>query len=189
MNLPDLIHSNPARFSTTSCMTEDSVDSAGATTPLDTSPPPPPSNLFTLINIVNDDPLPNSIAYPAVASTYAVGRRRAQTSPRPVPASIIMTVTSIPQEQSIVVYDNNSKRESRTTSSSKKSSSRLWPKFKRMISSANNNNTDKMKQLFESMHLSAPNNEDVKSKPQEQKSSSNYKRWLGRNRTRVGPQR
>jgi hypothetical protein len=189
MTLPDLVHHNPARFSLISCVTEDSIESAAIATPLDASPPPPPSNTFSIINIVNDDPFPNLRAYPAIASTY--NRRRAQTSPRPVPSSILITT---PQEQPIIVYDNNEVVTEEQPRSSNKLT-KLWPRIKRIMTS--NSNTDKMKQLFESMNISSTsiNNEKIETssnKPkqeQEQQQPKNNKRWLGRNRARVGPQR
>jgi hypothetical protein len=118
MTLPDLVHTttNEVRFSLASCVTEDSIDSVP--TPLDASPPPPPSNTFPIINIINDDPLPNSRNYPAVASTFTT-RRRAQTSPRPVPTSIMIT---IPAQQPTIVNNNTATLKSK-----------FWPRFKRMM--------------------------------------------------------
>ncbi|KAG2234596.1 hypothetical protein BDF21DRAFT_434232 [Thamnidium elegans] len=188
MTVPDLVHRNPVRLSSVSCVTEDSIDSTTIATPLDASPPPPPSNTFSIINIVNDDPLPNPKAYPAIAATYT-RRRRAQTSPRPVPSSIIISNT-IPQEQPVMIYDTSTSdsQVSNSTIPSTKSS-KFWPRIKRMMmptnNNNNNNNTDKMKQLFESMNISN-NDEKSETKLQEQKSN---KRWLGKNRARVGPQR
>lgn len=179
MIIPDLIHHNPVRFSLVSCVTEDSIDSAALATPLDVSPLPPPSNTFSIINIVNDDPLPNLKAYPAIAATYT-RRRRAQTSPRPVPSSIMMN--NIPQQQPIMIHDSPPITDN-TNSSTK--STKFWPRIKRMMMPTNTN-TDKMKQLFESMNISTNSDETSSTKLQEQKNS---KRWLGRNRTRVGPQR
>lgn len=178
MTIPDLIHHNPVRFSLVSCVTEDSIDSAALATPLDASPPPPPSNTFSIINIVNDDPLPNLKAYPAIAATYT-RRRRAQTSPRPVPSSIMMN--NIPQQQPIMIHDSLPVTDNINSSKSTK----FWPRIKRMMTPTNTN-TDKMKQLFESMNMNSDGKSDTSSaKLQEQKS----KRWLGRNRARVGPQR
>lgn len=203
MTSPDFAHLNSVRFSLISCVTEDSIESTAIATPLDASPPPPPSNTFSIINVVNDDPLPNLRAYPAVAATYTTRRRRAQTSPRPVPSSIIMNHT-IPPQQPITVYDNDNDnndmehthepnmKASQHENSSK--SRKFWPRIKRMMMSSTtsshptNSNTEKMKQLFESMHLSSKQNEMNKldHKPEVQKSHS--KRWIGRNRARVGPQ-
>ncbi|GAA5810092.1 hypothetical protein MFLAVUS_003511 [Mucor flavus] len=184
MTVPDLVHRNPVRLSSVSCVTEDSIDSVTIATPLDASPPPPPSNTFSIINIVNDDPLPNPKAYPAIAATYT-RRRRAQTSPVPVPSSIMISNT-IPQEQPVIIYDTGDLQvpnSSNTTPSTKPS--KFWPRIKRMMMPTNNNNTDKMKQLFESMNIS---NNDEKSETKMQEHKSN-KRWLGKNRARVGPQR
>jgi hypothetical protein len=212
MTLPDLFThqntNNPIRFSLISCVTEDSIDSAAIATPLDASPQPPPSNTFSIINIVNDDPLPNLRAYPAIASTYTVRNRRAQTSPRPVPSSIFIS-TNIPQEHPIMIYDNNNTMDASTEDSATTTTGssftakkrKFWPRVKRMMmssnsstaaknnSSNNNNSTEKMEQLFESMNISANTNSeklDSTTKLQAQKSN---KRWLGRNRARVGPQR
>lgn len=180
MTIPDLIHHNPVRFSSISCVTEDSIDSAALATPLDASPPPPPSNTFSIINIVNDDPLPDSKAYPAIAATYT-RRRRAQTSPRPVPSSIMNN--TIPQ-QPTMIHDSPPATDS-TNSSTKPT--KFWPRIKRMMTPTNTN-TDKMKQLFESMNMTGNTDEKPETSSgtlQEQKT----KRWLGRNRARVGPQR
>ncbi|KAG2207367.1 hypothetical protein INT47_006842 [Mucor saturninus] len=186
MTIPDLIHHhNPVRFSLVSCVTEDSIDSAALATPLDASPPPPPSNTFSIINIVNDDPLPDLKAYPAIAATYT-RRRRAQTSPRPVPSSIMMN--TIPQQQPIMIHDSPPPPPATTdTTDSSTKSTKFWPRIKRMMTPTNTN-TDKMKQLFESMNMTGNTDEKQETssaKLQEQKS----KRWLGRNRARVGPQR
>ncbi|KAI8069127.1 uncharacterized protein B0P05DRAFT_551649 [Gilbertella persicaria] len=159
MDLPSLVSStnNPIRFSETSWLTEDSFDSTDLATPLDASPLPPPSNIFSIINIVNDDPLPNPKGYNAIASTYT--RPRAQTSPRPMSASIIQ---SIPQ-QITTVHDN-------TESNLKKN--KLWPKLKRMIMMPNTS--------------TSPNSKEEQDKYAGQDKA---KRWLSRNRARVGPQR
>lgn len=208
--LPDLTHQHQQqqRFSLISCVTEDSMDSTAIATPLDASPPPPPSNRFSIINIVNDDPFPNTRAYPAIASTLTTQgarnrRRRAQTSPRPVPSSIFLMNNTIPQPT--MIYDNNTNDNveaaatvNPTSTATSKPTSKFWPRIKRMISSSsssNNNNasTEKMKQLFESINISTNTNSDSSNNEKRdslkaQKSSSN-KSWLGRNRARVGPQR
>ncbi|GAA5803143.1 hypothetical protein HPULCUR_008618 [Helicostylum pulchrum] len=187
MTVPDLVHRNPVRLSSVSCVTEDSIDSITIATPLDASPPPPPSNTFSIINIVNDDPLPNPRAYPAIAATYT-RRRRAQTSPIPVPSSIMIS-NNIPQEQPVMIYDTtDSQQQVSTNTSPSTKSSKLWPRIKRMMMPTNNNNnTDKMKQLFESMYIS---NNDEKSDAKMQEQHKSNKRWLsGKNRARVGPQR
>ncbi|CAO3657322.1 unnamed protein product [Mucor hiemalis] len=206
MTSPDFAHLNSVRFSLISCVTEDSIESAAIATPLDASPPPPPSTTFSIINVVNDDPLPNLRAYPAIAATYTTRRRRAQTSPRPVPSSIIMN-HPIPLQQPITVYDNDNDNNDINPNNEPKNNftalphdnsskpSKFWPRIKRMMSSSSTtSNTDKMKQLFESMNISTNQDENsmnkvdtVSHKPQEKKSNS--KRWMGRNRARVGPQR
>lgn len=182
MTLPELDYNNTntVRFSFASCVTEDSVDSAALATPLDQSPPPPPSNTFSIINIVNDDPLPNLNNYPAIASTYMARRRRAQTSPRPVPASIIQ---SMPPQQPTMVHTSTNHVNNNNDSKSK--ISRFWPKIKRIIMSSNNNNNNNTEELLESMHF------DTKSSESQNKLSlqTKNKRWLGRNKSRVGPQR
>jgi hypothetical protein len=185
MTLPDLVYSksdkNQVRFSLVSCVTEDSVESVAIATPLDASPPPPPSNTFPIINIINDDPFPNSRNYPAVASTFTT-RRRAQTSPRPVPTSI-MIHSAIPEQQPTIVYSNNTPETIPSEATFK--ISKFWPRFKRMmmgnkVEPIDNSAPIKMKQLFESSHLN--NNESVKT-------NGKAKRWPSKNRSRVGPQR
>ncbi|KAG1151517.1 hypothetical protein G6F37_007452 [Rhizopus arrhizus] len=55
------------RFSLASCKTEDSVASSTIATPIDASPQPRPLNPpSAIINIINDDPLPNLKVYPIV---------------------------------------------------------------------------------------------------------------------------
>lgn len=178
MTVPDLVSRKSARLSTASCATEDSIESATIATPLNASPLPPPSNTFPIINIVNDDPFPNPKAYPAIAATYT-RRRRAQTSPRPVPSSIMIGNT-IPQEQPVIIHDTTKTR-------SDPKPTKFWPRIKRMMMPTNNHhNTEKMKELFESMTISNHEDEKSETKLQEQKTN---KRWLGKNRARVGPQR
>lgn len=111
------------RLSVVSCITEDSVDSTGLKTPIDVSPPMSPRNnaVTPIINIVDVDPLPNNTNYPDVAY---VNRRRAQTSPRPVPASIIRPF--IPQEQPTIISSSSKPKESYNFG-------RFWPKIKRSI--------------------------------------------------------
>lgn len=186
MTLPDLLYTNDknqVRFSLASCVTEDSVDSVAIATPLDASPPPPPSNTFPIINIINDDPYPNARNYPAVASTFTT-RRRAQTSPRPMPTSMMIHST-IPERQPTIVYSSASPESIRSESTSK--IAKLWPRFKRMmmgnkVEPIENAAPLKMKQLLESMHLH--NNTNESDKP-----NGKNKRWTSKNRSRVGPQR
>ncbi|KAI8644582.1 hypothetical protein BD408DRAFT_412934 [Parasitella parasitica] len=176
MALPELDYNNSKtiRFSLASCVTDDSVDSTALATPLDQSPPPPPSNTFSIINIVNDDPLPNLNSYPAIASTYMSRRRRAQTSPRPVPTSIFQPM---PPQQPTMVHTPTRQADSNDSGSK---ISKFWPKIKRIIMS-NNNNTE---ELLESMHLDI-----TKSESSKKSSIQTSRRWLSRNKSRVGPQR
>ncbi|KAK4510735.1 CCA tRNA nucleotidyltransferase, mitochondrial [Mucor velutinosus] len=172
----DYNNTNTVRFSLASCVTEDSVDSVALATPLDQSPPPPPSNTFSIINIVNDDPLPGMSNYPAIASTYMARRRRAQTSPRPVPTSIIQ---SMPPQQPTMVHTTSANQAD--TSDTKSKMSKLWPKIKRIIMSANHHNEGSL----EPMHLHTTKLES----PHSSSLQTKGKRWLGRNKSRVEPQR
>jgi len=179
MAMPELDYNNTTntvRFSLASCVTEDSVDSAALATPLDQSPPPPPSNTFSIINIVNDDPLPNLSNYPAIASTYMARRRRAQTSPRPVPTSIIQ---SMPPQQPTMVHTTSANQVD--VNSSKSKMSKFWPKIKRIIMSSNHHNEGSQ----EPLHLDTTKSEF----PHKLALQTKSKRWLGRNKSRVGPQR
>ncbi|KAL0140605.1 hypothetical protein V8B55DRAFT_1508835 [Mucor lusitanicus] len=145
MAMPELDYNNTntVRFSLASCVTEDSVDSVALATPLDQSPPPPPSNTFSIINIVNDDPLPSLSNYPAIASTYMARRRRAQTSPRPVPTSIIQ---SMPPQQPTMVHTTSANQAD--TNDVKSKMSKFWPKIKRIIMSNNHHNEQSLDHTF-----------------------------------------
>ncbi|CEP07269.1 hypothetical protein [Parasitella parasitica] len=176
MTLPelDINNTNTARLSMASCVTDDTMDSAALATPLDQSPPPPPSNTFSIINIVNDDPLPNINNYPAIASTYVSRRRRAQTSPRPVPTSIIQ---SMPPQQPTMVHTSTSQADNSVSGSK---INRFWPKIKRIIMSSNYN----IEESVESIHP-----DSTKSESPNKLSLQTTRRWLSRNKSRVGPQR
>lgn len=154
---------NNNRFSLVSCMTEDSMDSNGLATPLDASPRPPPStNTFSVINIVNDDPLPNTRSFPDIASTYTTRRRAQTSSPRPVlVAAQEQLLQQQPMTPSTPTVSNNSSTKF----------TRFWPKFKQSI-------------LFTQSVDNKTTLEDTKI-PQDKPS----KNWFGKNRTRIGTQR
>ncbi|KAI8373344.1 hypothetical protein BD560DRAFT_394689 [Blakeslea trispora] len=155
------IEPNPVRFSQASLQTEDSFDSTSLATPLDASPLPPPSNTFSLINIVNNDPLPNPKEYHAIASTYT--RRRAQTASLPVQSMLQRYPIA---DQSSNPTDNPS---TATTMNSNGKRNRLWPKLKRMM----------MPKVLEKI--------DSKPDATDKGNQDQAKRWLSRNRVRVGP--
>ncbi|OBZ85145.1 hypothetical protein A0J61_06806 [Choanephora cucurbitarum] len=161
--------SNPIRFSQTSLQTEDSFDSTSLATPLDASPLPPPSNTFSLINIVNNDPLPDPKEYNAIASVYT--RRRAQTAPLPI---LVSTEQSILQQYPVISNSSNSTDDTSTATANGKQS-RLWPKLKRMM----------MPKTSDRTTLDPKPNVNHNEKTNQDQT----KRWLSRNRVRVGPQR
>ncbi|CAO3676050.1 unnamed protein product [Rhizopus stolonifer] len=139
------------RFSLASCKTEDSVASSAIATPIDASPQPRPLNPpSAIINIINDDPLPNARAFPIV-------RRSAQTATQNSDQSSATT----PTESSFTIK-------------------KLWPKLKHLISKPTNHE-DSVKQMLDSLHIQQKSDPKKTTEPQQ-------KRWLGRNKTRVGPQ-
>ncbi|KAI7905991.1 uncharacterized protein BX663DRAFT_428469 [Cokeromyces recurvatus] len=187
MTVPDLVCSKNNRFSSNSCVTEESIDSVTLMTPLDASPLPPPFNAVPIINIVNDDPFPNSTNYPAIASAY-YNRHRAQTS-SPLPTEPIQQQTLLQPSSSISIPIDDTKVKKPKMSKM----TRLWPKIKYMMvnssSSSNKVHTDnKFKQLFDSMNISSSTRQKIYNK---RTSSTNNKRWrlLGRkNKSRIDPQ-
>ncbi|KAI9253153.1 hypothetical protein BY458DRAFT_522161 [Sporodiniella umbellata] len=145
------------RFSLASCKTEDSVVSSAIATPIDASPQPRPLNPpSAIINIINDDPLPNTRAYPIV-------RRSAQSS----------------ANSSSQTNASNSTSETTITENSF-AIKKLWPKFKHLISKSNGHE-DNIKHMLDSLHIQQKTDSKKASEPQN-------KRWLGRNKSRVGPQ-
>ncbi|KAI8988592.1 hypothetical protein BDF20DRAFT_833426 [Mycotypha africana] len=144
---------NPIRFSLASYRSEDTIDSAGLATPVDASPLPPPSNVFSVINIVNDDPLPDRRGYPAVAASYAAtARQQAQTTvamaspttptvtiPPSYANSTSISAAQAEREGYITYFDtiaeingnNLSCSPENTNTSSRKR--KLWPKLKQLM--------------------------------------------------------
>jgi hypothetical protein len=163
MLVPDLV--SHQRLSVNSCATDDSIESSAIATPRDASPRHhQQSNRFSIIKIVNDDPHPEAANIAAVAP-----RRRAHTLPE-------STIVLPPKPKAIEPSKGSKLR-------------KLWPRIKRIMMSSKSSiiptlqESNKMKQLLETMHIAEKKNQDVPTKEHK------VKNWLGRNKARVGPQR
>ncbi|KAI8888079.1 hypothetical protein K501DRAFT_330113 [Backusella circina FSU 941] len=159
MLLPDLV--SHQRLSVNSCATDDSIESSAIATPRDASPRHhQQSNRFSIIKIVNNDPHPEVSSIPAVAP-----RRRAQTLPESTQALTIVK----PQPMPIAPA---------TTHKSGSKLRKLWPRIKRIMMSSKTNiipqESSKMKQLLETMHIAEKKTADVPTK------EHRIKNWLER---------
>ncbi|KAI8972348.1 hypothetical protein BDB01DRAFT_810346 [Pilobolus umbonatus] len=113
------------RISLASCRTEDSVESSSVTTPIAASPLHPLSTTFSIINIVNNDPLPDAQYIPSIAAIH-------NNRPPPPPRVVLPS----------------------TTRENKGKISRLWPKIKRMLSQSRSDpEEDTMKILNEGKEI------------------------------------
>ncbi|SAM00992.1 hypothetical protein [Absidia glauca] len=89
MNSQQFTPRNSLRFSLASCATEDSVDSAGISTPLDVSPCPQRNVNFPIFNPADQDsPYLTRFQIPDVAAVVGRHRHRNQDTISPAPRSI-----------------------------------------------------------------------------------------------------
>ncbi|KAI8098940.1 uncharacterized protein BX664DRAFT_319966 [Halteromyces radiatus] len=141
--LSQLTPRSSLRFSLTSCLTEDTADSASVVTPLDLSPCLQPTTQFPIITLAEQEtPYLTQFHIPDVAAVVTRTRHRQQGPFSPIPRSIQIIQPQerpsplLPTTPFYSSLNNNSQQQGEQQIKQKESSRLIWPRIKRILSSS-----------------------------------------------------